>query len=130
MLEATRRQALLVCAPTQFSWCDAFFIEAINTPCVDEFVDFFRLVGNLCISFRDVDHFCAGQHRELVELAIGKSFFQTCCANTCKTFLENLGGDFGKSLLDEVAHKSRVRTMLKNCCRAAVAAPGFHHLAQ
>ena len=130
MLEAAWWQTLLMSAPTKFSWCNTFFIEAINTPCVHELVDFFWFVGDLRVAFGDVNHLCAREHCKLVELSISECFFQTSLAITGKTFYKNLGGDFRKGLLDEVAYKTRVGTMFKNSGRTTVAAPCIDHLAQ
>ena len=117
-------------APTKFGRCDAFFVEAINTPRVDKLVDFFWLVGDLRVALGDVNHLCASEHCKLVELPIGKCFFQTSFAIAGKTLVENLGSNFSKGLLDEMAHESRVGTMFKNGGGATVATPCLNHLAQ
>ena len=118
-----------MCSPTKFGWCNAFFVEAINGPRVNKLVHFFWLIGDLRISFGDMNHLCAREHCKLVELAISESFFETSFAIPSKTLIENLGSDFCKRLLDEVAYKTRVGTMFKNSGGATVATPCFDHLA-
>ena len=70
-------------APTKFCRRNAFFVEAFNRPCVAKLVDFFWLVGNLCVAFGDVNDLGAGELCKHIELFGLKSSLQCRGATSC-----------------------------------------------
>jgi hypothetical protein len=59
VLNAILGQLFLMRSPTKFSWSNAFFIKTFDGPSANKFIKLFGLVGNLGISFGNMNYFHA-----------------------------------------------------------------------
>ncbi len=122
-------QPLLVGAPSELCGSDAFFVEAVDRPGVDELVDLFGEVGDLRISLGDVHHPCAGEHRQRVVRLIGQRTLERIDVGS-DAIAQHASGDLGECLFGEVADQAGVGAVLEHGSRAAVVAPPGDHPAQ
>jgi hypothetical protein len=128
------RQLDLVRAPAHLGRGDALFVEAVDTPGVDELVGLLRPIGDLRVAFGDVDDLRAGVHRQHVEPGAvvagrGESGFQGNGIGG-QAALQHRRGDLDQCLLGEVAHHAGVGAVFEHRRGAAVVGPGTHHAAQ
>ena len=118
-------QPSFVGAPTHFSRGHAFFVEPFNRPSVNKLIDALGCAGDLGVTFADVNHLRASQHRQRVVATFGQSPFDELGTITSFFVFEQRRGNLAECALGEVAHQAGVGAVLEHSRRAIVIWPRF-----
>ena len=113
-------------APTELGRGDAFFVEAVDRPRVDELVYRLRHVGDLSVALADVDHLGAAVHRQHRVVLVGERLLEGRNVGG-KATGQHGRGDLGEGLLGEVADEAGVGAVLEHGGSTLVVAPPGDH---
>ena len=116
-------QPSFVGAPTHFGRSHAFFVEPFNRPSVNELIDTLGCAGDLGVTFADVNHLRASQHRQYVVATFSQSPFNELGTVASFFVLEQRRGNLAKCAFGEVAHQPGVGPVLEHGRRTIVVGP-------